>query len=507
MKRAFTLGMGPDRRLMVIEVGGARVGLLQKVGDGSTRRSVKTFGGEVEARAEFERMARDLLARGYTELPASGAVKAQPASASFSSMPAARSGEPIIRPDRVNVNFLLEADEPTTRAEGPVIPRISAPQTVGSAVESDSRPNKKARGKKHKRKQPESRDDLDKRVIAGVIGVGAICVLLLGIFVYDAFLKPSSIVGTWGGSMIDFEIGRPIIHTQYRLILDGKKNASLTLQEKFTSVGTYVVQGNLLRLSLKGEKDEEGEESLTTERQYRIALGRSTLDLFDPSSGKKMVQLIRFQEPPTVGDGPPAPAAPTDLAATSRPDAGEGSGDAAEGVNGGRGADLRLASVDFTPRDGAFRIRYPTGWKAETGSRPDNVYSWATFTHGSAKIQVNADVQGSLISGSDSVRQHEEGSELAPVHVAHEHHKKAVAEEYSDYKESAPALFTGSTLGEGRVAAFTASGGGLFGSTLRGYRVTLLTNDRRVTILCHCPADEFARLKPTFLAVCRSLAR
>jgi hypothetical protein len=70
-----------------------------------------------------------------------------------------------------------------------------------------------------------------------------------------------------------------------------------------------------------------------------------------------------------------------------------------------------------------------------------------------------------------------------------------------------PTLFKGSRLGEGRLATFTASGGGLFGSKLRGYRVTLLTNDRRVTVLCHAPVAEFPKLKPTFLAVCRSLAR
>ena len=35
----------------------------------------------------------------------------------------------------------------------------------------------------------------------------------------------------------------------------------------------------------------------------------------------------------------------------------------------------------------------------------------------------------------------------------------------------------------------------------------LLTNDRRVTVLCHCPVAELGKLKPTFLAVCRSLSR
>ncbi len=128
------------------------------------------------------------------------------------------------------------------------------------------------------------------------------------------------------------------------------------------------------------------------------------------------------------------------------------------------------------------------------------------MTGSSAKVQVTADVQGSLISGSDSAQPHEEGSENAPVHKAHVHHKKAVSNDYSNYSESDPTLFKGA-LGEGRIAAFTASGGGLFGGKIRGYRVTFLTRDRRVTVLCECPGVEFEKLKPTFLAICRSVSR
>jgi hypothetical protein len=125
-----------------------------------------------------------------------------------------------------------------------------------------------------------------------------------------------------------------------------------------------------------------------------------------------------------------------------------------------------------------------------------------------AKIEVRADVQGSLISGSDSRRDPQpEGSEMAPVHIAHEAYKKTASEDFSDYSESNPEVFKGSGLGEGRVAEFTGSTGALFKSKLRGYRVTLLTNDRRVSIICHCPDKEFATYKPAFLAVCRSLSR
>jgi hypothetical protein len=111
------------------------------------------------------------------------------------------------------------------------------------------------------------------------------------------------------------------------------------------------------------------------------------------------------------------------------------------------------------------------------------------------------------MSGSDSSREHEEGSETAPVHVAHELYKKTAEEEFSDFVDSQPAVFKGSGMGEGRISIFTASTGGLFGSKVRGYHATLLSRDRRVTVLCYAPEKEFPALKPTFLAVCRSFKR
>jgi hypothetical protein len=490
MKRAFTHGTSASGKLVVIEVNGPRVVVTQKKSDGSTKKSERDLRSETEAHTVCEGMVRELIAQGFVERPLFASTKSK------SARPAPAASKPVAKaavPEKINVNYLFEDDEQSPGSDGPVLPRLAAAPGAGPAADSAPK-KKKAGGKKKKRKKAERGDALDKRVIAGILAVGALGVALAGLFVYDAFLKPPTIVGTWAGSMIDYEIGRPIIHTQYRLLLDEKKRASLTLQEKFTSVGTYAVKGDRLTLTLKDVDDEKGEEGAGSERQYKFSLGRSTLDLFDPQSGKKMVQLLRFREAPAIGGGTKPPAAPTDLAAG-----------AADQVD--KGADARLASVEFSPKDGAFKLRHPQGWSAETGSRPDNTYSWASFTRGSAKIQVFADVQGSLMSGSDSAGQHEEGSELAPVHTAHTLYKKTVSKEYDDYNESNPTLFKGSQLGEGRISAFTASGGGLFGSKLRGYRATLLTNDRRVTVLCHCPEGDFEKLKPTFLAVCRSLSR
>ena len=62
-------------------------------------------------------------------------------------------------------------------------------------------------------------------MLGGAAAVGALLLGGLGYVIYDGFIKPPSIVGTWRGSMIEFETGKPIIHTKYDLILDEQKRA------------------------------------------------------------------------------------------------------------------------------------------------------------------------------------------------------------------------------------------------------------------------------------------
>jgi hypothetical protein len=475
MKRTFALGPAMAGKLVVIEVNGTHLTLLQKQPDGAAKRREKDYKSEADARAECERLVKDLTSHGYTEQSASRSGASKP-------VPSGRKSTPAADPDEIAVRPLLDDDAPSRGAE-PVLPRLAT--VPGAARAASDTPKKKAGGKKKKKKKAGNPDALDKRVLAAVAAVGLGFAGLVGYFVYDAFLKPATIVGKWQGSMVEFETGGPMSYAKYALLLDEKKNASLTLQEKITSNGTYSLKGNRLMLMLK---DEDGAE---VDKEYKVSLGRATLDLMDPSRGKLIVQLIRFREAPVIAKAAPKINAPNA--------SGVAEGDATN--------DAALASVEFAPKDNAFKLHFPKGWQSDTGSRPDNTYSWASFTDGSATIKVVADIQGSLMSGSDSAGQHEEGSELAPVHTAHALYEKVASDEFSDYKESKPTLFKGSKLGEGRVSLFTASGGGLFGSKLRGYRVTLLTNDRRVSVLCSCSEKEFAKVKPTFLAVCRSVAR
>lgn len=476
--RRFTLGPAPERKIVVIDVNGTNLVVLRVKPDGTTRRQSQELPSEAAARAAVDRLAGELISRGYSELAASGtSVKKTRAIVGQIDTPAdvddSDQGLPV---------DLVEAANETIR---PMLPRLAKATAAQPTAGVPPRPRKKQGGKKRKTAET---DGLDKRVLAGVAAVGLLLLAGLGYMAYDAFLKPPSIVGTWRGSNVDYEIGGMITHTECDLILDEKQRASISFGGE-ASVGTYSFKGNTLRLTLKGE---EGE---TSEREYKVVLGRATLDLNEPETGKRIVQLIRFREPPVVGQARAGrPDAPTDVAPK---DAGQGD----------VSTDAKLASVEFSPKDGAFKLKYPPGWESETGSRPDNMYSWAKFTRGSATVQVYADTAGSLMSGSDSAGQYEEGSELAPVHRAHEIYVKTASEEFSDFVDSKPAVFKGPQTGEGRISLFTASAGGLFGSKLRGYHVTFLSRDRRVTILCHCPEKEFPGLKPTFLAICRSMAR
>lgn len=482
--RRFSLGSASSRKVVVVAVEGTSLSVTKIKPDGQSDRQIRTLGSEAEARRASEQLVKELLSRGYVEhapsgeKPARKAAVASPARTRDGGRPA-RKVQPEEEDDPSPLYALMEE---TAAEPQPMLPRLQPAPAPAAAVEAAPKPKKK------KKKKGKKQDDgLDKRVLAAVAGVGLVLLGGLCYIVYDGFIKPPSIVGVWRGSNTEYEIGSLIQFSEYELILDGKKRASMTSAGGDSSTGTYSVKGDRLKLNLK---DDEGEAS---EREYRIVLGRATLDLKEPETGKLVVQLIRFREEPSVGQKKGKRAeAPKDVAV--------GEAD--------KGDDSALVTQDFSPKDNAFKLRPPKGWESDTGSRPDNTYSWAKFTRDSAVVQIYADVAGSLMSGSDSSRDHEEGSESAPVHVAHELYGKTGAkDEFSDFADSKPAVFKDSGMGEGRISIFTASTGGLLSSKLRGYHVTLLSRDRRVTALCYCPEKEFPGLKPLFLSVCRSFKR
>ena len=151
----------------------------------------------------------------------------------------------------------------------------------------------------------------------------------------------------------------------------------------------------------------------------------------------------------------------------------------------------------FNSKDGSFQIQYPAGWEADSGDRSG--YAWAKFTSGSAEISVDANIAGSVIgdlSKSSGISlgievDHEDRTPVASVHA----HEKQQFEDSAGVKEEKPVVVkTG--FPDARKSEF--SGTKTFGGTIRGYRVTALSADKRIRVVCQCPESEWEALKPAF---------
>jgi hypothetical protein len=160
--------------------------------------------------------------------------------------------------------------------------------------------------------------------------------------------------------------------------------------------------------------------------------------------------------------------------------------------------------VAYTSKDSRFACDYPQGWKADGGGNTD--YSWAKFTKENAEIRIDADIAGSLMGDIAKSGQGMFGvdasGENAPVAHVHELGLRRMKEDYSNYKEQEPKAVNAG-LGDGRRSSFTADQ--TFGGKLLGYRATFLGGDRRINVVCRCPASNWKTLKPAFEKVIDSV--
>jgi hypothetical protein len=80
---------------------------------------------------------------------------------------------------------------------------------------------------------------------------------------------------------------------------------------------------------------------------------------------------------------------------------------------------------------------------------------------------------------------------------------RQMKEDYSNYQEREAVKFQSKGLGEGRRSIFIADKG--LGGKIYGYRATLLQHDRRISVICSCPATNWKALKPAFESITASL--
>src|SRR4051794_9932009 len=151
--RRFTLGSATSRKIVVIELNGARMSVVKMMEDGSSTRQQKELRSEDEARSASEKLAHELISRGYVEQGAGG------------SRPMKTNGtsKPVAKPQEVedsNPYDLLGDVEPPVAVAAPVLTRLA------TAPPAEAAPKKKPAGKK-KKKKADGGDGLDKRVLAG----------------------------------------------------------------------------------------------------------------------------------------------------------------------------------------------------------------------------------------------------------------------------------------------------------------------------------------------------
>jgi len=165
------------------------------------------------------------------------------------------------------------------------------------------------------------------------------------------------------------------------------------------------------------------------------------------------------------------------------------------------------AFAPYDSADGRFSCDYPKGWEVEKGAgKQEAMYSYAKFRAGGAEISVDADFAGSLFGDMAKAGAGGAGTDaespVARVHV-NPIKLKQLKDEFSNYQEREAKSFQSKGMGEGRRSMFTADQ--TFGGKTFGYRATLLTGDRRITVLCTCPGGNWTTLKPAFEKVISSL--
>src|SRR5262245_58392865 len=118
MVRSFSNSSVKDGAIAAIDVdlSGTRMTVVQKMRDGSTKRSAKELKTEAEARSAGEQLARELVSRGYIERASRAPSRSGTQSAER------RSGEPERGQRRANPAF-DDLDAPAGAAVAP-LPRV-----------------------------------------------------------------------------------------------------------------------------------------------------------------------------------------------------------------------------------------------------------------------------------------------------------------------------------------------------------------------------------------------
>jgi hypothetical protein len=158
----------------------------------------------------------------------------------------------------------------------------------------------------------------------------------------------------------------------------------------------------------------------------------------------------------------------------------------------------------YSAMDNSFSCDQPAGWDTESAAA-GGINSGALFQRDGAKIDISTDLAGSLtgdIVRAQNAQMGDTADLKTPVEKLHEQGENSMKNKLGDYQEQPYKKFS-SSAGEACYSEFTGNGGLLAGK-VHGYRVTMLTSERRVIIICQCPESSWTTLKPAFQHVIES---
>ena len=269
--RRFTLGTTTDRKIVVIDLNGTHLSVVQMMPDGTTKRKEQELSSEAAARSAADQLASQLISKGYIEQVAGGSKAAR--SAAAASQPATAKSKQAAsawadEDDDGSPLYNLADDDTAAAAPAPVLSRLPAAPEKATATEVKPKKKKKSGGKKKKKGQ--SADGLDKRVLAGVGAVGVL--LLAGLGLHG--LRHLSETTNHRRHLEGFEhrLRDRRTHRPHRIRTDPRRQETrIDVLQGVSSTGTYSIEGQPPQTQPQGRR-RRGSRARVQDRRWAESL-------------------------------------------------------------------------------------------------------------------------------------------------------------------------------------------------------------------------------------------
>jgi hypothetical protein len=161
-------------------------------------------------------------------------------------------------------------------------------------------------------------------------------------------------------------------------------------------------------------------------------------------------------------------------------------------------------------------MQKPEGWKSSAGGGVGSVRMWAKITDGGSIFIELRETEGSSAKGkmkkaiASGQEVHQIGGpsmgrlgEAPSVAATHEYHRQAMVKDFMMYKEG-PSRPLETGFGEARISDFTGKEG-IFSSTVKGCRASVVHREHQYSIICKCPPNQFKDVTPVFEKIIASM--